>query len=83
MIQQDQLFVVCYKMILICNIMAESSHKNSFWLYIKRRHVVIFLSLTCLFLLLWNLDRYFPICPYGLIPFIVAIIMEVVIWGEH
>jgi hypothetical protein len=53
------------------------------WNYIKRNHLEISLSLLCLFLLLWNLDRYFHICPYGVIPGIIAVIFEIYIHIEH
>jgi hypothetical protein len=49
------------------------------WDFIVKNHLFVFISLTALFLLLWNLDRYFPICPYGTIPLIIGIILEIVI----
>jgi F0F1-type ATP synthase assembly protein I len=53
------------------------------WEYIKKNHVVIFLSLLCLFLLLWNLDRYVNICPYGVIPAVIGLIMEIFIFIDN
>lgn len=47
--------------------------------WIRQNHLLIFMSLIALFLLLWNLDRYFPICPWGSIPAIVGIIFEVLV----
>lgn len=35
--------------------------------------------MVALFLLLWNLDRYFTICPWGLIPAVIGIILEIVV----
>ncbi|MFC1727844.1 hypothetical protein ACFLZ7_00050 [Nanoarchaeota archaeon] len=50
---------------------------NKFWKWAQKNHLLVFVSLIALFLLLWNLDRYLPICPYGTIPAIIAIIFEV------
>jgi len=49
------------------------------WEFIKKNHIEVFLSLICLFLLLWNLDRWFHICPWGVIPAVIAVILEIVI----
>ncbi|MCK9596840.1 hypothetical protein M0R19_06645 [Candidatus Pacearchaeota archaeon] len=52
---------------------------KKFFPFVKKNHFVIFLLLVILFLLLWNLDRYFTICPYGLIPLIIGVILEIII----
>ena len=50
--------------------------------FAKKNHLVIFLSLLCLFLLLWNLDRYVHICPWGTIPLWIGVIMEILLHIE-
>lgn len=49
------------------------------WKLIEKNHITIFIFLVALFLLLWNLDRYFEICPWGLIPAVIGIILEIVV----
>jgi hypothetical protein len=56
---------------------------NETWQFIKKNHLVIFLSLLCLFLLLWNLDRYVHICPYGVIPAAIGIIIEFFVFIDN
>ncbi|OGJ12677.1 hypothetical protein A3K82_02330 [Candidatus Pacearchaeota archaeon RBG_19FT_COMBO_34_9] len=47
--------------------------------FIKKNNLTIFPLLIIIFSLLWNLDRYFPICSYRIISLIIAIILEVII----
>lgn len=49
------------------------------WKLIEKNHITIFIFLVALFLLLWNLDRYFTICPWGLIPAVIGIILEIIV----
>ncbi|MDD4931671.1 MAG: hypothetical protein PHG66_06030 [Candidatus Colwellbacteria bacterium] len=49
------------------------------WRFILKNHLLIFVSLIALFLLLWNLDRFFHICPYGVVPAVIGIILEIIV----
>ncbi len=49
------------------------------WKFAEKNHITIFIFLIAVFLLLWNLDRYLKICPWGLAPAVLGIIFEVVI----
>ncbi len=53
------------------------------WRTIRKHHVLVSISLIALFLLLWNLDRYLPICPYGVIPAAIALVIEIIVILTH
>ena len=52
---------------------------NKTWAFIEKHVLTIFLLSLIMFLLLWNLDRWLPICPYGTIPGVLGLILAIIV----